>query len=216
MFSNTYLPAEMRQDHTGSGAGKDGLQENKPLSYDATQASLMVGMIWERDPNRPDIRSEENKKDAILEKLWEAGWHDGFKRIVEALNSETIYVLHPVAATSTPVDWRHRARMEPENQGNVNIGCPRVWLIGDAIHPMLPSRGMGANQALHDTADALACILRLAKLKTEKGVVTDRDVEIELEKYEGAMIPRSMQWVKKSGGTMQYVSCILYCEAGRK
>lgn len=57
---------------------------------------------------------------------------------------------------------------------------------------------MGANNAIHDTADALGPLLELAKMKNMYGSVTDEQVGDQLAVYEKAMMPRAFEWVKKS------------------
>ena len=87
---------------------------------------------------------------------------------------------------------------ETEDKPDRAIANSRVWLIGDSIHPMLPSRGMGANNAIHDTADALGPLLELARSKSHSGSLSDDEVKTQLAVYEAAMMPRAFAWVRKS------------------
>jgi 2-polyprenyl-6-methoxyphenol hydroxylase-like FAD-dependent oxidoreductase len=80
-----------------------------------------------------------------------------------------------------------------------------VWLIGDAIHAMMPARGMGANQALHDCADALHALIGLADAAKSSDVLEDRTVAEFVNQYESRMMPRAFSWVQKSGGTNEKV-----------
>jgi 2-polyprenyl-6-methoxyphenol hydroxylase-like FAD-dependent oxidoreductase len=202
MFAAAYLPDSR---YASQPANFDHHQEElvsgkSAIDYDETQASLMVGLNWEADSAWPNIEDMPDKKAYMLQKVKDAGWHPGYHRLVEALDPDEIYVVTARVAKETPVDWRRKVTSDSENRDKKDVGNPRVWLIGDAIHPMLPSRGMGANQALHDTADALGPLLELARLKKENGTLSDGDIQMELEKYEQMMIPRSFEWVKKSGG----------------
>jgi 2-polyprenyl-6-methoxyphenol hydroxylase-like FAD-dependent oxidoreductase len=203
MFAAAYLPDTMNSsDVANDSQNQEGLTSGKaPIDYDQTQASLMVGLNWEADPAWPNIEEMPDKKAYMLNKVKAAGWHPGYLRLVEALNPEEVYVVTTRVAKETAVDWRAKAKASAENSKEKDIANPRVWLMGDAIHPMLPSRGMGANQALRDTADIIGPLLDLARRKAANGTLYDEEVQMELAKYEHKMIPRAFQWVKKSGGT---------------
>jgi hypothetical protein len=74
-----------------------------------------------------------------------------------------------------------------------------------AIHvPVKPAcsqfgRGMGGNQALHDTADALSAVEAL-KLSTRKDLPSNKELQAAVTQYESKMMPRAFRWVKTSGG----------------
>jgi 2-polyprenyl-6-methoxyphenol hydroxylase-like FAD-dependent oxidoreductase len=203
LFGAAYLPDNVHGqiNKLDNNSKDDSSSIDKPLDYDETQANLMVGLTWPKGPKYPDISDATDKRECMLSLVKAANWHPGYIKMISALNPEDIYVVQTRVAKPTPVNWRQQAMKKPENKGNPEIGHPRVWLIGDAIHPMLPSRGMGANQALHDTEDALRPLLELARKKKESGSISDADVRTGLEEYEKKMIPRSFEWVKKSGGT---------------
>src|SRR5262249_43704529 len=69
-----------------------------------------------------------------------ADWHAPVPEIVRAIDPKTVVV-------------RGYYDREPTQRGRVG----RVWLIGDAAHPMCPFQGQGANMAMVDA-------LRLAEL----------------------------------------------------
>lgn len=56
--------------------------------------------------------------------------------IIELLHDSDIYVYKGMVSVNPEKCWRAkvRSRMEPEK------GDSRIWLLGDAIHPMLPNR----------------------------------------------------------------------------
>ncbi|GIZ47534.1 hypothetical protein CKM354_001062300 [Cercospora kikuchii] len=81
-------------------------------------------------------------------------------------------------------DWRQIAN-----------ASPRIFLLGDAIHAMAPSRGMGANQALIDAA-------KLVALLNESSISDPASLGTTLpdlvQKFEAEMLPRAFKMVKAS------------------
>jgi 2-polyprenyl-6-methoxyphenol hydroxylase-like FAD-dependent oxidoreductase len=205
MFAAAYLPDKFQQTMEHESNTFDFIKDDleKPSQYDESEASLMVGLQWPTDPEWPAIETIPNKADYMLSKV--KNWAPGYHRLVQAISPDDVYVVQSRVAKPLQVDWRDKTTARPENMGNTEIAHPRVWLMGDAIHPMLPSRGMGANQALHDTADALTELKMLGKLR-KSGEVSDAKVKDALKRYENAMIPRAFSWVQKSGGTSEDVS----------
>ncbi|MET1074710.1 MAG: FAD-dependent monooxygenase [Umezawaea sp.] len=63
------------------------------------------------------------------------GWHPAIRGIVAAADADSAF----------PITLRSCTRIEPWRTG-------RVTLLGDAVHPMTPAAGAGANTALHDAA----------------------------------------------------------------
>src|SRR3954468_24739421 len=61
---------------------------------------------------------------------------------------------------------------------------------------------MGGNQSMHDCADILPQLIRLARHADKKdGPVSTDEITRSLKEYEDIMIERTSNWVKKSGGT---------------
>jgi hypothetical protein len=198
VFAAIYLPESLSSDKqtTDSQETDDDL---KPKNYDEEEASLFLGVSWTTGPSSSEIPDIKDKKTLMRQKLAEAGFHPDFSSLVDAVdNGALMTTLWRYAKSDTPVNWRQLLLAKDENKSNPEIANPRVWLIGDSIHPMLPSRGMGANNAIHDTADALQPLLALAKLKSSHGVVKEDQVSTQLAVYEKAMIPRAFAWVRKS------------------
>lgn len=81
-------------------------------------------------------------------------------------------------------DWRHGV------QGN-----ERVILLGDAVHPMTPGRGMGANQAL---TDAGQLVVRLRKASFAGSEIDAEELSALVNGFEKEMYERAFKMVKKS------------------
>ncbi|KAK8034823.1 hypothetical protein PG993_009818 [Apiospora rasikravindrae] len=199
MFAAAYLPDELRPSG-GSTTATDGLgNAQKPSDYDEDQASLFVAMAWEDGPSAIEASQIEDKKSLMRKMLQASGFHPDYLKLVDALDpQEVMAVPWRHAKPDTPVNWRERLLATDKSQSDPRIAHPRVWLVGDSIHAMLPYRGMGANQAIHDTADTLGPLLELASKKKADGRVTDEEVRRQVAVYENAMMPRAFDWVKKS------------------
>jgi 2-polyprenyl-6-methoxyphenol hydroxylase-like FAD-dependent oxidoreductase len=86
------------------------------------------------------------------------------------------------------------------------LGHPRVWVLGDAMHVMLPNRGMGGNQAMLDTTIIAPLLERLNQAAQKNGSVSTAEVAAACGEYEREMIPRAFEWVELSGGTKAVAS----------
>ena len=71
----------------------------------------------------------------------------------------------------------------------------RIILLGDALHPMTPGRGMGANQALTDAGN-LVKLLTAAMF--EKEVPSDKELVALVREFDAEMYPRAFKMVKAS------------------
>lgn len=150
-------------------------------------------------------------------------WYYCSGEIIDLLRDGDIYQYQGRVSMRPPANWREKAK----SNGVVERGHPRVLLVGDAIHAMLPNRyftkhsvtqphsgysstatnqydeyrGMGGNQAMRDTSVLLPILVKLAKKchSTGKGLVL-ADLNAACKEYEDEMIPRGFGWVRKSGG----------------
>jgi salicylate hydroxylase len=71
----------------------------------------------------------------------------------------------------------------------------RIIILGDALHPMTPGRGMGANQALTDAGN-LVKLLTAATF--EKQVPSDKELAHLVHEFDAEMYPRAFKMVKAS------------------
>ncbi|KAL2829633.1 hypothetical protein BJY01DRAFT_254921 [Aspergillus pseudoustus] len=163
--------------------------------YDEEAASLFWSLSVPSENVPIGGPSATDKLAFCLEQLKD--WHPKFQAMLRMTGEGYIHAFQARSSEQPPKHWRASLRKggAPEKVGN-----PHVWLIGDAVHPMLPARGMGGNQALRDTADALPILVRLAA-KGEQGSLSESDFEDAVLEYEECMLPRAFGWVKKSGGT---------------
>lgn len=112
-----------------------------------------------------------------------------------------MYAAQLRASTKPAKDWRTSQQHTTKEEGH-----PRVWLLGDAIHAMQPTRGMGGNQAMLDCADMLPEILKL-NAEAESGKPPSLDeIRVSCNAYEARMLDRAFDWVQKSGGATMLVS----------
>ncbi|KXJ86982.1 hypothetical protein Micbo1qcDRAFT_185897 [Microdochium bolleyi] len=198
VFAAVYLPPSLSpaKQRDATAKSKGGLQ--KPLNYDEEQASLFFGLHWMKGPSGAEVAAVADKKALMHKTLTDAGFHQSFHSLVDAVDDDDLHAgAYRSAKADTRVDWRNRL-LNTGRAVELEIAHPRVWLVGDAIHAMLPNRGMGANNAIRDTADVLQPLLELAKKHSTAGFVADTEVSTQLANYERVMIPRAFAWVKKS------------------
>ncbi|KAF4911124.1 hypothetical protein CGCF415_v004600 [Colletotrichum fructicola] len=100
-------------------------------------------------------------------------------------------------STMLGIGW-HRDRMPQEFDA---LTTEKKWDAAELlIRDWSPQQGMGGNQSMLDTADALPLLTRLAeKARTANGA-SEQDFIEALHAYEGAVIPRAFEWVRQSGG----------------
>ncbi|KAH7018603.1 uncharacterized protein B0I36DRAFT_354863 [Microdochium trichocladiopsis] len=195
VFAAAYLPPSLSSfSHQGSNA-----DPTKPENYDEEQASLFLGVGWTTGPPNADLPHIKDKKGLMRQKLTDAGFHPSFLNLVDAVDDDNLITTPTRSAkTDTPVNWRQKILADAAKVVDRDLANPRVWLMGDSIHAMLPSRGMGANNAIRDTADVLGPLLELGKQHKSRSNVTDEQVSTQLAIFENTMLPRAMAWVKKS------------------
>ncbi|KAH7191008.1 hypothetical protein BKA60DRAFT_471850 [Fusarium oxysporum] len=167
------------------------------VKFDDTMSSCMFGLFV------PTSTVPEGLTTKPAEEQWDfckssiKNWAPEYHEILNLIKGSNFYAFTPRVGTVPSIDWRATVK----NSNDETLGHPRVWLMGDAIHPMLPSRGMGGNQALRDTATLLPLLIEISQVSESGKTSTTETVAKLLRSYEAEMIPRAFGWVKKSGGT---------------
>jgi 2-polyprenyl-6-methoxyphenol hydroxylase-like FAD-dependent oxidoreductase len=103
------------------------------------------------------------------------GWYEPVEAVIEATDVAQIY-RNPLLDRKPLDHW----------------GSGRITLLGDAAHPMLPTLGQGAGQAVED-AVALA-----AKLRAAGSLRTSERISDALRAYEAERIPPTSAIVDES------------------
>ncbi|KAH7393682.1 hypothetical protein BKA64DRAFT_746705 [Cadophora sp. MPI-SDFR-AT-0126] len=183
MYFCAYLPDK---------AGQDG-----KTAVDETLSSSMFGLHIPLDACPADIleKSQAEKWDFISCTL--RGWADEYHEILNLVRGSDLYMYRARVSRRPEKNWRAKVSSKeiPER------GHPRIWLMGDAMHAMLPSRGMGGNQSMRDAATILPLLVRLyTHAQQGKGSSTEA-ITAACKEYEDEMIHRTFEWVAKSGGS---------------
>ncbi|KAF5637848.1 FAD dependent oxidoreductase [Fusarium sp. NRRL 52700] len=86
--------------------------------------------------------------------------------------------------------------VKPEEDWRAGIAAnSRVILLGDAMHPMPPTRGMGANQALNDAGNLVDHFLQTT---FKQGVPSDTELAALVSEFDDEMLNRAFGIVKSS------------------
>ncbi|KUL84953.1 hypothetical protein ZTR_07906 [Talaromyces verruculosus] len=176
--------------------GIDDIDEDD-LDFDNQTASFTFTMILPTADCPSDILEWDKAKQWQF--LSEAinNWHENYRQIIEVVRGQDIYTFRPRAAVRPSLNWRSRVR-SPQKPLQ---GHPRVWFMGDAMHAMMPNRGMGGNQAMLDAKVILPFMERLNNLAKASGSVSEDAIATACTEYEEEMIPGAFEWVEASGGT---------------
>ncbi|KIW18220.1 hypothetical protein PV08_02508 [Exophiala spinifera] len=194
MYYCAYLP-DKDISRTAASTAKDGkgaVQHDESISSCFFAYGIPVADV-PKDIKEWPLDKQWN----FVEKDMGEHWCEKYQEIVKILKGSDLYISQARASFRPHgnVKWRERVRTEltPEK------GHPRVMLVGDAIHAMMASRGMGGNQSMRDTAVLLPLLVGLND-KAMKGGLTTPAIEAACKSYEAEMIPRAFSWVEKSGG----------------
>ncbi|KAI8241420.1 hypothetical protein K4K55_012417 [Colletotrichum sp. SAR 10_96] len=181
------LPVKRNVGEEGKKAGRE---------YDEDEASCMLSLAVTKEMLPKDIheRSLDGQYDFFAEviKDWAAPFHE----MIDLMRGAPLHIYVPRVAKRPVQNWRQNIRTEDKPE----LGHPRIWLMGDAIHAMLPPRGQGRNQAMYDADKMLPFLTGLASQYSGKNGVSTEEMAKAVIQYESEMIPRAFDWVRKSGG----------------
>ncbi|EQB52789.1 hypothetical protein CGLO_07563 [Colletotrichum gloeosporioides Cg-14] len=100
-------------------------------------------------------------------------------------------------STMLGIGW-HRDRMPQEFDA---LTTEERWDAAELlIRDWSPQQGMGGNQSMLDTADALPLLTWLAEKAKTANAASEQDFMEACKTYEEAVIPRAFEWVTQSGG----------------
>ncbi len=157
------------------------LMQGQPgFLFDNRSDYLFWAFLAQRDkfPSLPNLQDMEGPalQQVVLKRT--EGWHANLRSLVRQADVATL-ICKPLY-TATPVSsWQ----------------TGRVTLLGDAIHSMPPTRGIGGNTALRD-ADLLRQKLIAVQAGTEPLVEALHAYEVEMRKYGFAAVRDSLQSMK--------------------
>ncbi|KAH6988849.1 hypothetical protein BKA56DRAFT_475694 [Ilyonectria sp. MPI-CAGE-AT-0026] len=196
LFYALYLPAS--QQTTGVS------KIDSEIDFDESQASFYWTLCVPRDlcPFKDEADIPDRRQFCLdIVRDWAPEYHTMLSVGSEDEDANSIFVSQLRASTKLSKKWRQRLQARKDNAPEE--GSSRVWLMGDAVHAMQPNRGMGGNQAMHDTADMLPELLELNKLAKTGSPLSATQIQAGCSVYENKMIDRAFTWVSKSGGTSQ-------------
>ncbi|KAH8651262.1 hypothetical protein BX600DRAFT_473299 [Xylariales sp. PMI_506] len=173
----------------------DGALDAKLIDHSLKPAVMLAVSIPNKlCPDDPKLNTSEDYLDIVSAAI--RNWSGEYHQMVQLVRGQKVYVFRARYSIRPPANWRDQVHRK---LGSKEAGHRRVWLLGDACHAMLPSRGMGANQAMRDTASMLPLLVELARKAPLPGHKS-ADVADACNKYEAEMLPRAFDWVQKSGG----------------
>ncbi|KAF3389877.1 hypothetical protein DPV78_011630 [Talaromyces pinophilus] len=180
------------------------------IQYNQNEASFYWAFSVPKQTNKyKDVKNIPDRRKFILDYV--SDWAPQFRTMLSVGADDEdggeIIATQFRASNKLSKRWRHNARVQGD--ADATLGHPRVWLIGDGIHAMQPSRGMGANQAMRDCAEMLPELLSLDRIAKAGSTPSTAQVSAACKRYEDSMIDRAFTWVKKSGGTSIEVSDVI-------
>ncbi|KAL2070964.1 hypothetical protein VTL71DRAFT_13990 [Oculimacula yallundae] len=185
-FCVAYLPAK---DHASDAStSKD--------AFDEGRATFTFSILIPIEDCPKDVRSWDKRDQWNFLSQAVEGWNPVYRQIIDVVKDEQLWVFQPRAAVRPTLTWRDKVKSNTVP----GLGHPRVWVLGDAFHPMLPNRGMGGNQAMFDTTIILPLVKKLNAIHDANGAVATSQIAEACKVFEQEMIPRAFYWVEASGG----------------
>ena len=104
----------------------------------------------------------------------------------------------PTLINDTPVsDIRAGPVFDRDPLERITKDVPCVTMLGDAVHPMSPFKGQGANQALTDAVNLVKCLI--------KHGIRENGMADALTEFETEMLQRSRKYVLGSRQRVQFL-----------
>jgi 2-polyprenyl-6-methoxyphenol hydroxylase-like FAD-dependent oxidoreductase len=179
MFMALHELSQRPVAHSGAIGGNDdaALQHHPGLLFDNTSDYLFWAFVARRE-KFPFKEAPEHLDGPALHKVALGivqGWHPNLQQLVA--QAEPATVIYKPLRTATPIHhWETK----------------RITLVGDAIHSMPPTRGIGGNTALRD-ASLLCQQLVIARNGEKPLLQAIHDYEAEMIKYGFKAVRDSMQ-----------------------
>jgi 2-polyprenyl-6-methoxyphenol hydroxylase-like FAD-dependent oxidoreductase len=146
---------------------------------DTQRDFIMWGLLTRRSklPQNPERLDERALLDLALERT--RTWHPNLRRLLAATDATTV-LLTPIRS-SVPVDpWQPTT----------------VTLLGDAIHSMPPTGGIGANTALRDAELLTRQLTDVARCKVSV-LQAIAEYETEMRRYAFEAVRQSMRNLRR-------------------
>ncbi|KAI8255237.1 hypothetical protein K4K58_005809 [Colletotrichum sp. SAR11_239] len=161
--------------HNIGEAGKKAGRE-----YDEDEASCMLSLAVTKEMLPKDIheRSLDGQYDFFAEAIKD--WAAPFHEMIDLMRGAPLHIYVPRVAKRPAKNWRQNVRTEDKPE----LGHPRIWLMGDAIHAMLPPRGQGGNQAMYDAGKMLPFLTGLASQHPGTNGVSTEEIAKVVVQYE--------------------------------
>ncbi|PIA91570.1 hypothetical protein CB0940_09045 [Cercospora beticola] len=187
LFWATYLPDKV---DTSNAEAIRQYQKDIPVDDEMSSCMLVMTFLSKVVPEGIASASSEEKWEFMRKKI--ANWSPYYTEAMNAVKGEDIYCFTPRESSEPALGCRDQVA----NPEIPERGHPRVWLLGDAIHAMLPGRGMGGNQAILDTSVMLPLLKQLAEESTS--YLPESRIRKACNDCERQVIPRVFPWVRKS------------------
>jgi len=177
MFTALFDFTRPPQEHTGQSEGSQATTLQPALFFDTTGSYLFWAFIARRDkyPFEQDPLLLDGQALQQVARSMVQGWHPHLQQMVR--ESDPTTVIYKQLHAATPVEeWVTK----------------RITLLGDAIHSMPPTRGIGGNTALRD-ASLLGSQLIAARAGEKPLLKAIHDYEAEMITYGFAAVRDSIQ-----------------------
>ncbi|KAF3802789.1 hypothetical protein GCG54_00014025 [Colletotrichum gloeosporioides] len=162
VFFRVYLPNRNVWEE-GKKAGRE---------YDEDEASCMLSLAVTEEmlPKEFHERSLDGQYDFFAEaiKEWTAPSHE----MIDLMRGAPLHIYVTRVAKRLAKNWRQNVRTEDKPE----LGHARIWLMGDAIHAMLPPRDQGGNQAMYDAGKMIPFLTGLASHNSNKSGVSAGEI----------------------------------------